>query len=185
MGDRERFLCEYLSGLDLERDLNARGGVRPLCLGGVLELPFRAGDCDGDLCESLPVAREYSRCTTEDLDEERELLSPGFEDLCIKEQGDFPLISGDAMRLIGGGSGTLTLFVFVKQSGDGGSFEELLSLEESELLSSEEESELLCFDEARDLRLLFVQGEDDFLLKPSGCSCLVGSMFSSSALEGL
>lgn len=115
--DRERFLRVYLSDLDLERDLNARGGVLPRGLGGVLDLPLRTGDREGDLflCESLPVGRENSLCPTEDRDEDRERLGPSFplsdaglEDLCLRESGDFSL-SGDAMRLIGGRSDTLTL----------------------------------------------------------------------------
>lgn len=59
--------------------------------------------------------------------------------------------------------------------GDGGSSEEPLSLEESELLSSEEDSELLGFEEAGDLGILCVRGDEDSVLRSSGCSCLVGS----------
>lgn len=187
--DRERFLWEYLSDLDLERDLNARGGVLPRSLGGVLDLPLRTGDGDGDLllCDSLPAGRENSLCPTDDREEERERLSPSFpltgpglEDLCLRESGDFSL-SGDAMRLIGGRSDALTRGGAATWSGDGGTSEELLSLEESELLSSEEESELLGFEEAGVLRIFFVPGEGASL-DSSGCSCLIGS---HSALGGV
>lgn len=106
--DLERFLNEYLSVLDRERDLNARGGVLTCRRGGgVLDILFLDGDREGDRffcgCISLP---------TGDLEEEWEglrlSLPVHFLASRFGDSGDCCLLAGDAIRRIGGGSGLVT-----------------------------------------------------------------------------
>lgn len=120
-----------------------------MCRGGVLDVPFLEGDCDRDrlfcLGDSLPAKDERSFSLTGDLDTERLFLKTSLTGSCFRGTDDL-LWTGEAIRLIGGGSWIVSfLGEASKRTRFDSPSEELcpLSLDESELLSSEDESELL------------------------------------------